>query len=391
MKSAFLFMRYFLDESMEMDNTKFKQQISALKNMGYSVSLLGLGLDGVYYLREGSRIKICKLKFQKIPILNKVMQYKSLYYSAVQVMNEVEKVDFSYIRSMNAVPSFIKSVKSINMHSHHTVMEIPTYPIDKEMNSDIRWWRKPMYAIMRYYDKKVSEFIDLYALIGEKCNLYYGKPAINIYNGTLVDDYVKHSPSPPSQRIDILALAKMARWHGYDRLIRGVDEYRKQGGNTPVYIHLVGPDGDGSLAQWKELTVKLGLEEYVVFEGSLYGDELTAMVDRCDIASDALAGFKKGLYFGINLKVAEYCSRGIPFICCKKENDEEFPIPHCLDGIPEDDSPVDISRVVEFVRREQKEKNVTDDLRKYAKSLSWEAQFTKIFDYFEHEQNGVMK
>ena len=86
-------------------------------------------------------------------------------------------------------------------------------------------------------------------------------------------------PAWPSPRLHLIAVASVARWHGYDRLLRAVREFQDRNGRTfDVHVTIVG-DGP-SLPHLRELVASLRLSDHVTFAGIVTGDALRVFTSR---------------------------------------------------------------------------------------------------------------
>lgn len=171
----------------------------------------------------------------------------------------------------------------------------------------------------------------------------------------------------------------MSRWHGYDRLFEGLNEYKCLSNRYRVIVHMVGSDGDGSLKKWKQLVEQLSLQDTVLFEGMKYGDELTQIINECDVGIGALGLYRKGLYLTSELKIREYCARGLPFIYSAKDTALCGELEFCY-KVPNDNTPIDVSRIIEFCLKTREIKNLPEKMRSFAKEkMTWQAQFSKLF------------
>ena len=181
--------------------------------------------------------------------------------------------------------------------------------------------------------------------------------------------------------INVLIVATVCEYHGIDRFIHGIHEYESATDKRNIILHIVG-DGP-ELPHLKELTVELNLQDNVIFHGFKSGKELDEMFDMCHIALDALAGFRKGLTETSSLKSREYCARGIPFIASSK--DVDFP-----DGwdyvlkITDDETPVDMTSVVDFANRMIEDPEHPQKMRRYAEEhLDWLAKMKVLKEFLE--------
>ena len=379
-ESILFLMRYFLYKERKIDNFKFDEQMKSVSNMGYDVWHLGVSKKEVFICHGGNQEKISKIYFYGIPIISKIFTYIAIYRSTTKLLNVKSDFKYSYIRSMFPTFSYINAIKSIKKHNIKTIMEIPTYPPNKESETDLRLARKPMYAFMKFFDKRVAKYVDLYALIGEKANNYLGRPAINVENGISLERLSLREPKLIDEEIHLIALAKVARWHGYDRLIEGMYNFYKNNRKIKVILHIVGPDGDNTIEYLAGLVEKYNLNNNILFEGPMYGEELSKLCNKCDIGVAALGLYHKGFYITSELKIREYMARGIPFIYAGTD--------YALDEnnkyhikISNNDSPVDIQKVVDFAFEMRKNYKIPYEMRYYAtQNMTWNKQFEKVFN-----------
>ena len=102
------------------------------------------------------------------------------------------------------------------------------------------------------------------------------------------------------------------------------------------------------LEKYKSLVKKYCLENQVYFYGALSGDELTSVFDRGDIAVSSLGCHRIGIYEGSFLKSREYLCRGLPMITSTKIDILSDDFEYCF-RVPEDDSFIDIEKIVDYV------------------------------------------
>ncbi|MEG1886655.1 MAG: hypothetical protein RR177_00880, partial [Oscillospiraceae bacterium] len=157
-------------------------------------------------------------------------------------------------------------------------------------------------------------------------------------------------------------------------------EYYQTAGNKNVYIEMVGPDGDGSLKEWQDLTERLKLQDYVSFHGAKFGSELSDMFNQCDIACDSLGCYVKNFNACSSLKIREYTARGIPFILTINDNliDESLPF---WKRFEDNSNNIDMKSVIDFVEETRKISNLPQKMNDYAKeNMTWERQLQILFD-----------
>ena len=151
----------------------------------------------------------------------------------------------------------------------------------------------------------------------------------------------------PSDGVHIIAVSAMREWHGYERIIEGMNNYYKDGeaDKQNFILHLV---GDGrEYGKYKGLVEQYRLEKHVIMEGDMYGEALDALYEKCALGIDSLARHRSGIDVLSSLKSREYGAKGIPMInSCKIDIiEDDF---NYLLRVPADETPVDMNSVESF-------------------------------------------
>lgn len=136
--------------------------------------------------------------------------------------------------------------------------------------------------------------------------------------------------------------ATTTKWQGMDRLLIGMENYKR---NIKLELHIVGSVTKNIMG----LVKSLNLEKNVVFHGLKYGMELDEIFENVHVAVGTLGIHRKGLKFGSPLKIREYMARGIPFVISYIDEDIEDEFPLFL-KVPSDDSPVNMNDVIKFAK-----------------------------------------
>lgn len=311
-------------------NKKISGQMEAFKEKGFAVDLIAVYADNIAFFKDGEVPSI-----QKSPILPRITLCN-------WVANHAEYYKVAYIRFQFFCPFVLKMVKALHRNNVKTVMEIPTYPYENEL---VAQGLKgiPKKLIDSTYGPYCAKYIDAFAspLYGGEI---LGKQAIAIYNGINAENI---SPRKPHQgrTISLLAVAMMAPWHGYDRIIEGMHNYYMNGGKQEIVLHLVGEGA--ATPEYQRLIDKYTLSRHVVQHGRKFGEELEGMYDIADIGVGALSSSLKQVYKTNTLKVLEYMAKGLPVIC----EEGEVGIPKNSKyrlSIAADQTPVDIEKVIQF-------------------------------------------
>lgn len=377
MKKLLLILRH--DAKQFKNDRKYAGIINAFEKNEYNVS---------YTILANGKIVLCSADKKTVIGSYKETKLGKIYAKNIGVYKAIVKYctsankhfNLCYVRMMPATNAFCNMFKSLNRLSNKVVVEIPSYPIAEEMDSDKRIYRKVVSKYFLHNINKLSSYVNLYLVIGDKCSSYNGVRAINISNGIDLNEIPLRTHSYSGNMIHILALAKMARWHGYDRLIEGLKNYISKHSNPNIIVHFVGNDGDGSLLKWKQMTSLYGLDNNIIFEGSLYGAKLDKMFDLCDIAVASLGMHRKNAFTTSELKIREYCARGIPFIYSAEDVDLKSSCTFCR-KVPLDDSAIDFDIIIDLFSYAKNNPNIIQEMRNYCHSfLSWDKVIERVLN-----------
>jgi glycosyltransferase involved in cell wall biosynthesis len=159
-------------------------------------------------------------------------------------------------------------------------------------------------------------------------------------------------------------VATLAFWHGYDRFITSIYEYKRKNNKYNVIFNIVG-DGEEK-AKLEKLVNDLSLNDNIIFHGFKDGDDLTKIFDNAThIGVCSLGLFRKNMFYASELKAREYAARGIPFILgC-----EDFDFPNTLNFVYQcenDDSIIDIDKIIQWYENLDKNFENFSFIREYA-------------------------
>ncbi|MBB6062790.1 glycosyltransferase involved in cell wall biosynthesis [Thermosipho japonicus] len=357
---------------------KIKQQCEALEFNGINVYEL-IVKNKAIYIRNGEEIKkIYDFKnksviegnesifLRKLKILRRMKEIFDILIDYIKS----EKIETAYVRNLLPWNYFaVKFIKKLRKIEKVVILDVPTYPYDKELS-------KINLILDSFYNKHLKGKIDFIVTTSDESKIY-GIKAIKITNGIDVKRYKLKRKIEKEDEINLIGVANVSPWHGYDRVIRGLKEYYKDSPNVKVFFHIVG-EGRG-LNNLKALTKNLGLTEYVIFHGYKTGERLDEIFDISNIAIGSLGLHRIGLLKSSTLKLREYCARGIPFIFSSTDEDFEESFEFMF-RVPSDESPINIKEILNFYKH-IKNKNYPSLMRSYAeRKLSWNNKMKKIVD-----------
>ncbi len=376
MKNVLLILRL---TKKQLDNDiKYNGIINAFNRKGYDVWAT-YNEDGYVFLSNGKTVhKLSKMN-ERLALISKST---ALYRGVIKFIKKNDlKFDYCYIRGIPPLPGHVKMLKAIRKSGAKVAVEIPTYPMTSEEKTE-KFVRGLLLKLSSFYGRKAAKQTDVYLPMGEETKKINNRPAVNIRNGIDVSLLSKRNYKPSEKNeIHMVAIARFARWHGYERVLEGMKNYYAKNPETKVYFHMVGPDGDGILSEYRKTIKAYNLSDYVILEGPKYGEESNAYFDMADVAISHIG--VKNMKTVYPLKIVEYLARGIPFVYvdvnCQVQPDWDF----CM-SVPENYEPIDIDKVIEFARRVNAVENLPDKMRAVAvRDCSWDDEIQKMLDFFE--------
>lgn len=348
---------------------KILSQVNALKENGHEVIVCYYMVDKDNHRKRFINSDILE-DFGEgfFAQLKRRMCYNSLLNYIID--NNIELV---YIRSeLNANPFLVSFFRKLKTNRVKVVIEIPTYPYDKEYK-----YKSIKASLEHYIDilfrKQLVKQTNGVVTFSNHSTIFGGK-AINISNGINFSSIkAKLGVNDTTKSLNLIGVANIHFWHGFDRLIKGLAIYYKTERQYKVYFHIVGGIGYIEEAEFKDLIKTNNLEKYVFLDGHKFGDELDKMFTKCDMGIGSLARHRSNIFDIKTLKNREYAARGIPFIY--SETDDDFDnMPYVL-KIPADESPIDVNSVIDFYRKCDLN---PIKIRETTKELSWNIQMEKV-------------
>jgi hypothetical protein len=163
--------------------------------------------------------------------------------------------------------------------------------------------------------------------------------------------------------------------------VAGIGEFVSQGqivnGQQPdVYFHIVGGVHPHQMKEYfTPIIEKYQIQDKIIFHGTLFGDQLTEVFNRCQFAIGSLGRHRSGITVIKTLKNREYATRGIPFIYSEQDSDFDSQ-PYVLKA-PADESPINIQKIVDFMKDFSMK---PEEIRKTVEPLQWKYQMQKVVD-----------
>ena len=347
---------------------KITYQVDALKACGWETHLC-------YMEETGTKKRIIDDKViadYGNGFISKIL--KRTEFSSITKYAKDHGIEFVYIRSNhNANPFTIRMVKQMKKAGMKVVMEIPTYPYDTEYEA--QGINKQIF-LDKLFRNQLAKHLDAIVTFSNYEQIF-GQRTIRISNGIDFDSVkVKTALHDTSKELNLIGVAEIHRWHGFDRLVKGLTQYYSQPQDYIIRFHVVGyffsKEGETT---FKKYISEHKMEGYVVLYGKKHGEELDNIFDKCDFGVGSLGRHRVGIERIKTLKNREYAARGIPFVY--SETDSDFDDRPYVLKVPADESPIDIHKIIDFYHQV----NLSpEQIRGSIKNLSWENQMRIVVE-----------
>lgn len=314
---------------------------------------------------------------------NLISKRFQLLKNSLKIIKRVQP-DFLYLRYPRSDPLYLLFLKIVKKLNHRLIIlsEIPTYPYDQEYENSKKIKDKLLFILDKATRHNLKNYIDKVVVVTYE-GLVFDIPSINIHNGVMVKQYqLRDNSSVFNNRVNLIGVANVSFWHGYDRVIQGLKQYYEstyQDYQIQVLFHIVGATGE-ILSQLKTLRDCSGLSNSVTFYQPMSGKELDQLFNQCHVAVGDIGSHRKGLKQTSALKAREYVARGIPFFYSTEDPSFSTDFPYSLKE-PADESPINIQNVVDFARKVHQDSEHPVKMREYAnRYLDWSVQMEKVVE-----------
>ncbi len=374
MRILFLVYHGFSDHSGI--SKKIHYQVKGLRENGHDVRLCYYG-----FAENGHRCRYIDGKVIRdygtgsLAGIRQRLDYDCIYEYCVR-----EGIEIVYARCFqNANPLLIRFFKKMKKAGIHAVTEIPTYPYDEEFKH-FEWKARWGLKIDQIFRHKLCQQMDALVTFSDAERIF-GQRTIRISNGVDFDSIPLHQPKLPfslerargEASLHLIGVAEIHSWHGFDRVMTGIGEYK---GERNVIFHVVGGVHPSQMTNcFRPIIEKYHLQDNVVFHGTLFGDELTQVFNQCQFAIGSLGRHRSGITKIKTLKNREYATRGIPFIYSEQDTDFDHQ-PYILKA-PADETPIDIQQIVDFMNHFDMK---PEEIRRTVEHLTWKIQMQQVMD-----------
>jgi len=249
------------------------------------------------------------------------------------------KTNFVYIRYHVLSNDALARLAKVVAEKFPLYFEIPTFPYDGELTQE-------QLKVDIENQKSISPYVT--GVFSPACmdsDVFLGKKIIKTGNGVqLCNIDSERKNKSIEEEFNIVGVASLAFWHGYDRIISSLSDFKSRLPNVRCRYYIIGEGPEKE--KLAKLAKSLSVENMVQFCGSLDGEELLKMYDKahCGVAS---LGLHRHHDEGIKietLKVREFMAIGLPFVLSYQDSVDFYSLPGVY-RVSNDDLPVDLVEV----------------------------------------------
>jgi len=236
---------------------KVEGQIKALNSLGAEVKHVYFSSGELLF--DGRKVATYRNK------IHKKLDYRR---ASIQIAKEY-RPDFVLIRYV--FPTHMGTLiflKQLRRQGAIVVLEVPTYPYDKEVKGDTA----KMLALLidKFFRNFLRNHVHLVITPSNTVQSIFEIKTLSISNGMDLSCFPKKSKADLATEVfNLIGVANVNFWHGYDRIVKGLADYYRTQYSPKVYFHVVG-HGE-ALEDLKKMASSLGVKEYVIFHGPKTG------------------------------------------------------------------------------------------------------------------------
>ncbi|UQZ33122.1 hypothetical protein C2I18_05850 [Paenibacillus sp. PK3_47] len=290
---------------------KISGQLNAISAYRYNTFLLTINAQGECFLYEYVNKNLIEIERVKI---NGYKKYTLVNRRNLRdlIQKYLLKYDFKaiYFRRLGLdITGWAGIFKKIKEDSTRLIFyEFPTYPFDK-----IKTMKYQVANLFEkiYFNLFIYKYLDFIPVILQN-DCVLDKKMIPFNNG--IDEKMltakNENQTELSNTINVLALAHVNYWHGYDRALKSIALYK---GKLNIILDIIS-DETQEILNLKKMSLELGIEKNVNFIKYNDVDNLDAMLSNYHVALGGIGYFRRNAKYDTSIKNKEYCAKGLPFI-----------------------------------------------------------------------------
>lgn len=304
-------------------------------SIDFDVYIWGFTNDAVIYFHDGNEITVKKFA--------NYCERRKFYFNGIIEFCKTNNVKAFYFRYASTDFYLLKTLRILRKSGVINIIEIPTFPYVGEFKDSLK--KRLIYALDVTLRGQLKKYVQRIVTTTKGRESIFGIRCIQTTNGI---DFSSIKPVSPKDGsiTHMIFICSMLPHHGCDRLINGLADWNNFNKHDLIKVEIV---GNGPMLQsYKDLAERLNISDWLTFHGMLSGAALDHVFDMANVAISSLGLHRIGLYNVSTLKSLEYVARGLPIIYATDEDvlkGKTFTL-----KIPSDESPIDIGKIVSFVK-----------------------------------------
>ncbi|MBZ6068050.1 glycosyltransferase [Aeromonas schubertii] len=255
------------------------------------------------------------------------------------IINNKVKPDRWYIRYCILNDHSLALLAKVAAEKAAVYFEIPTYPYSGELTDE-------QLIVDIENQKKITPYVaGVFSPSCEDEDFFLGRKIIKTGNGVQFMDF---KLNPTRKKIDnefnLIGVAFLAFWHGYDRIIKSLKNFKIKVPNVRCCYYIVGegPEKKELIRMAEEYDVM----DMVKFCGPVDGDDLIELYNKahCGVACLGLHRRQGREIKTEPLKVREFMAAGLPFILSYQDSIDFSNFPGVY-RVSDDDAEVDLVNI----------------------------------------------
>lgn len=309
-----------------------------------------------------------------------------LYKETVELAKRIQ-FEYVYVRYPKSDKQFIDMLRHISKSGASIVCEIPTYPYHGNSTESIKTFA--ISIVDRVYRKRMRKYVQRILTFSDDDTIF-NIPTIRTINGVLFDNIEIVAHKKKNSTINLISVATNYSCHGFDRIIKGMEEYYAKGGKQELIFQIVG--NGPAIKDYADLIAACEhVEGKVRLIGYKTGDELKEIYDESDIAVNSLALYRLKLKKESTLKTKEYIAKGLPIISSTiVDGLDDYGNQRFVCLFPDCGDIIDIKSIIDFYHQIYDNKNpnhVSKEIRNIGKEIcDMNITMKPVIDYYLGEE-----
>ncbi|WP_234923300.1 glycosyltransferase [Aeromonas enteropelogenes] len=260
---------------------------------------------------------------KKILSINTPVGGEFFFRKVVELIQQQKiKTDYWYIRYCVLTDDSLAILAKVAAENADVYFEIPTFPYSGELT-------KEQLETDADNQRLISPYVT--GVFSPSCvegDIFLGKKIKKTGNGVQLYNLSYQFENKDIQTdFNIVGVAYLSFWHGYDRVIKSLNDFKRRLPNVRCRYYIVGegPEKDKLVKLAEELSVR----DMIYFCGSVDGEELIKIYNsaHCGVASLGLHRIQdKGVKIE-PLKVREFMAMGLPFVLSYQDSVDFYSLP----------------------------------------------------------------